>query len=90
MPMLLDDELLPDLGHGVYGHLRQLDGVVHGFAYVHPGIAGAPCAGWAPTRAEVETNWTIEQFEPLTLSPSLLCRICGHHGFVRNGCWAPA
>lgn len=34
--------------------------------------------------------WTVESFEPLTLSPSLLCRLCGHHGFIREGRWIPA
>jgi hypothetical protein len=34
--------------------------------------------------------WTVESWEPLTLSPSLLCRVCGNHGFVRSGIWVPA
>lgn len=34
--------------------------------------------------------WTIDQLEPLTLSPSLLCTACGDHGFVREGRWVPA
>lgn len=33
--------------------------------------------------------WKVEQWEPLTLSPSLLCR-CGDHGYIRNGVWVPA
>lgn len=28
--------------------------------------------------------------EHLTISPSLLCRTCGHHGFIRDGKWVPA
>lgn len=28
--------------------------------------------------------WTVESWEPLTLSPSLLCRSCGNHGWVRG------
>lgn len=39
-------------------------------------FAGRPC-------------WTVEQWEPLTLSPSLLCA-CGDHGFIREGRWVPA
>lgn len=88
--MPVDEQVLPDLGHGVRGHLRELDGVVHGFWYEHPRPDGSMCSGWAPTRAENEVNWTIEQREPLTLSPSLLCLRCGHHGFVRDGVWVPA
>lgn len=30
--------------------------------------------------------WQIESWEPLTLSPSLLCH-CGDHGFIRGGRW---
>lgn len=35
-------------------------------------------------------HWTIEQEDPLTLSPSILCRACGNHGFIRDGKWIPA
>jgi hypothetical protein len=34
--------------------------------------------------------WTVESWEPLTLSPSLLCRTCGRHGFIRQGRWVEA
>jgi hypothetical protein len=27
---------------------------------------------------------------PLTISPSVLCRDCGLHGFIRNGAWESA
>lgn len=36
-----------------------------------------------------QDRWTVESWEPLTLSPSLLCS-CGDHGFVREGKWVPA
>ncbi len=32
-------------------------------------------------------GWTLERKEPLTISPSLLCRACGSHGFIRDGKW---
>lgn len=35
-------------------------------------------------------TWTIEQESPLTLSPSILCRICGSHGFIQEGEWVEA
>lgn len=35
-------------------------------------------------------GWTVEQREPLTISPSVLCRACGRHGFIRGGRWCPA
>ena len=35
--------------------------------------------------------WTVESWDPLTLSPSLLCSApCGDHGFVRDGKWVRA
>lgn len=33
--------------------------------------------------------WQVDSMEPLTLNPSLLCRVCGDHGFIRNGKWEP-
>lgn len=33
--------------------------------------------------------WQVESWEPLTLSPSLLCH-CGDHGFIREGKWVLA
>lgn len=36
------------------------------------------------------TPWTLESWEPLTVSPSLLCMGCGAHGFIREGKWVPA
>ena len=69
-----------------------------GYITDHPQPDGSPCAGGTglfdlpgvrdlfPGRAV----WTVESWEPLTLSPSLLCSACGHHGFVRQGQWVPA
>jgi hypothetical protein len=34
-------------------------------------------------------RWVVEQWEPLTLSPSILCD-CGFHGYIRDGRWVPA
>jgi hypothetical protein len=34
--------------------------------------------------------WQVNSWEPLTLSPSLLCRECGDHGFIREGKWIRA
>lgn len=33
--------------------------------------------------------WQIEKWEPLTISPSVLCK-CGDHGFIKEGRWARA
>jgi hypothetical protein len=33
--------------------------------------------------------WTVQSWDPLTISPSILCE-CGDHGFIRGGEWIPA
>ena len=33
--------------------------------------------------------WQVESWDPLTVSPSLLCTACGDHGFIRDGRWVP-
>ena len=35
-------------------------------------------------------GWTVQQREPLTISPSILCKQCGTHGFFREGKWVGA
>jgi hypothetical protein len=37
----------------------------------------------------IEPRWTVEAWEPLTLSPSILA-LCGDHGHIRGGRWVPA
>lgn len=32
-------------------------------------------------------KWKVMQWEPLTLTPSILCRQCGLHGWIRDGEW---
>jgi hypothetical protein len=34
-------------------------------------------------------HWQVQSWEPLTLSPSLLCH-CGDHGYIREGRWVTA
>ena len=34
-------------------------------------------------------TWQVASWEPLTLSPSILCS-CGDHGFIRDGQWVAA
>lgn len=80
-----------DIGHGVTVELRYHAGVLHGVWYEHPRPDGAGrCSGFASVKPAWDDGWDVVSLEPLTLSPSLLCRACGHHGFVQNGAWAPA
>jgi hypothetical protein len=64
----------------------------------HPRPDGTPCVGSAatfdgPVVRQIDPTrpvWTVESLDPLTISPSLLCRGCGDHGFIREGRWVPA
>lgn len=63
---------------------------------------GLPCEGFitftgSPWAQEFTKDgvcsiqtWEVQSFEPLTISPSLLCRACGDHGFIREGKWVKA
>ncbi|MGZ6376665.1 MAG: hypothetical protein ACXWPI_18345 [Ktedonobacterales bacterium] len=46
------------------------------------------CGVWVARR--IGQMWTLESWEPLTISPSVLCLQCGDHGFIRNGRWVSA
>lgn len=80
-----------DIGNGVSIEVRSIDGVPKGVRYKHPRAdTGTPCDGYAPFKPDSEDGWDVQSLEPLTISPSLLCRACGHHGFIREGKWVPA
>lgn len=56
----------------------------------HKDKAGEWCVGWVPfSTSPIATGdtWDVQSLEPLTMSPSLLCRSCGSHGFIREGAW---
>jgi hypothetical protein len=53
------------------------------------GVVGDPCSGFVQFAGD-GARWTREQADPLTLSPSIACRTCGNHGFIRDGKWVPA
>lgn len=40
--------------------------------------------------ATPDHRWRVTSWEPLTLEPSILCQLCGDHGFIRGGRWVPA
>jgi len=78
----------------------QYDGIPDVARYAamvrHLTPAGIPCMGGVTFDSETarriepgKPTWTVESWEPLTLSPSLLCS-CGDHGFIRDGRWVKA
>lgn len=66
----------------------------------HPDVPPERSSGWCEggltfdneaTRrlGTSHATWTVESWDPLAISPSVLCS-CGDHGFVRGGQWIPA
>lgn len=73
------------------------DGVRYGLSYIHPAntptgrcesgiFFDVPLNDFMPR----DKVWQVESLDPLTVSPSLLCTGCGHHGFICAGRWEPA
>lgn len=88
-----------DIGHDHSIEWVEYEGDAHaGLNDYHLRKDGTPCKGflaiengsWAKAFEDVIPTWTILQTDPLTLSPSILCRVCGDHGFIREGKWVPA
>jgi hypothetical protein len=54
------------------------------------GIEGSIFFDHGPKYREIFNGpwWTVESWEPLTISPSIQTGCC--HGFIRNGKWQPA
>lgn len=81
-----------DIGHGVsieFVRNQAGDREVGLFEY-HTAPNGRPCEGVVFWDESYHEHHDLVQREPLTVSPSLLCAICGHHGFIREGRWVPA
>lgn len=86
-----------DIGHGVTIWFYEYQGVRAGLIEEHPSnvsptgrCSGAVAFRGRPTDDPQRPAWEVISEEPLTLSPSLACRTCGHHGFIREGRWVPA
>ena len=92
----LDEPL--DIGSGVTVTVYRVDGQPYGLCEMHKHPNGGNCSGFVRFDTEVgrrvfgdaSPRWKVESLEPLTLSPSILCRTCGHHGYVRSGKWVAA
>lgn len=83
-----------DIGHGVTITFTVYEGVTVGLVEEHNSPTGR-CSGYVRFRipkndTTTRPSWSIDSEDPLTLSPSVLCTTCGHHGFIRDGRWVPA
>lgn len=69
----------------------EFEGARVGITEWHRVPGGDWCVGFVPFKSyDPAHGWDVLAEEPLTLSPSLLCRLCGSHGFIRDGKWVPA
>jgi hypothetical protein len=83
-----------DLGGGHrFEFTENQAGEMAGGIHYHPRPDGSgECAGAVTFRGKHNPpppSWLVVSLEPLTLSPSLLCRSCGSHGYIKNGKWEP-
>lgn len=54
----------------------------------HGRISGGSVPFDVPQNADrAGDKWQVESYDPLTLSPSIACHTCPHHGYIRNGKW---
>jgi len=85
-----------DLGDGHSFEFVSDKSGINGIDYFHQNKEGNECSGWIPFNGSSWGNrfgnkgWDVQSLHPLTISPSLLCRACGDHGFIRNGKWVRA
>lgn len=95
----IDEPFDLDLGDDHWLRFSHYEGERAGATVWHRRPDGNKCAGWIAFAgrswakafaSNPIATWEIEAEEPLTLSPSLLCRVCGDHGFVRGGRWMRA
>ena len=84
-----------DIGNGVTITFVEYDGEVVGLNEAHKDKHGNKCFGYVAFDGSQYTpkdapKWKVISKDPLTLEPSILCRKCGNHGFIRNGRWVAA
>ena len=100
-----DRELNPqyEMPDGSYPSVEKFGAIV---SHIRPD--GTLCEGAITFNSELaerfwpgRTGWDVQSWEPLTISPSLLCKMpldgktlsgptCDDHGFIRGGKWVPA
>lgn len=86
-----------DIGDGHRIVYVDYEGEPAGVSDYHQKADGTWCGGWVTFAGSAwarqfpnAPHWHVVSADPLTLAPSLLCRSCGDHGFIRDGRWVKA
>lgn len=92
--MVRDEDGSMDLGHGhTFAPVLDQDERLVGWLHTHPDARNADarlCQSFCAVRSGFGPDvHEVVIVGPLTLSPSLKCRVCGSHGEVKNGKWEP-
>lgn len=97
MTTIWNDDTWVDIGGGteITYYLDEDTGARVGLLERHACAGGRLSRGSVPFTGMMPelsngARWTVEQAEPLTLSPSIACQACPHHGWIRNGAWTSA
>lgn len=89
-----DDIVIRDLGHGVsWSKVVDRDDNWIGILEWHDCNGQIQAGGVYFENAPADAHgprWQLVSLAPLTISPSILCRSCGLHGFITDGRWVPA
>jgi len=85
-------------GHAIL--FAEYKGETAGINEWHRKPDGTWCRGWVAFKGSAWArefmgvpsfeSWDVVQRDPLTLTPSILCRTCGSHGHITNGQWVKA
>lgn len=98
---VIDEDGFTDIGDSHSYKFTAYEGDPHaGLVYKHLKSDGTLCEGFISIKggkwAEAfrgnpnHQSWDMVFSNPLTLFPSLECRVCGDHGFISNGKWVKA
>lgn len=71
------------IGYAVWHHCQEGRWAAGGVYFDIPQLP-------ARIREDGRSTWTLVSSNPLHVEPSILCRACGDHGFIRNGRWEAA
>ncbi len=86
-PVDLDALRAAPPGTITFGYVPPTDGWPIGQAHEFHNCDGVVVGG------PLDSRWTVQQTDPLTVTPSVWCKPpggCGLHGFIREGKWVPA